>query len=109
MKTQKQDKLITIFEEELQKLRRPRKSKATKDKLVFETVAHYMHHLMTIGHIPYKFLDAVENFLKEEVQIIYLMKTYGSVSLEDHIQKTDSVYKNNFITNQDASAKSKSK
>ncbi len=90
MKTYEQDILVTIFEEELQKFKKPRKSKATKDKLVFETVAHYMHHLMTIGHIPYPFMDSVENYLKEDVTVIYLMKTYGSVSLEDHISRTKS-------------------
>jgi hypothetical protein len=81
------DKLTLIIKKHLDSKTKEHKS---KEDVIFDSVAEYIHILMGEGNIPQHMLLEIEEDLMAEADVIYKKITYGSLSLEDYKKRRSS-------------------
>lgn len=81
------DKLTLIIKKHLDSKNKAHKS---KEDVIFDSVAEYIHILMGQGNIPQHMLSELEEDLMAEADVIYKKITYGSLSLEDYKKRRSS-------------------
>lgn len=81
------DKLTLIIKKHLDSKTKEYKS---KEDVIFDSVAEYIHILMGEGNIPQHMLLEIEEDLMAEADVIYKKITYGSLSLEDYKKRRSS-------------------
>lgn len=75
------DRLLHIFKKHL---RDESDMEQTEDDLIYTVVVEYMLELMHEGNVPNRFMDTLENDLKEELREVYKKTTYGYQTLKDY-------------------------
>lgn len=75
------DRLLQIFKKHL---RDESDMEQTEEDLIYTVVVEYMLELMHEGNVPNRFMDTLENDLKEELRDIYKKTTYGYQTLKDY-------------------------
>ncbi len=79
-----QDRLFLILQNRIENFS---EKDGDVDDLVYHSVGDYIAELFTQAHIPFRQLDHIEEFLREEADDIIKKLTYGTTSFQDYLEK----------------------